>query len=109
VVDKSKLSKKLGLNWPLPVEVTPFGWELQLSFLKSLGGNPARRNDNHGEPYLTDQGNFIIDCDFGSINDPEKLSVLLNARAGIVEHGLFINLATDIIVAGEDGIQHLSK
>lgn len=109
VIDRSKWSKQLGTHWPLPIEVAPFGWEVHTGFFKTIGGKPLRRNDNQGNPYLTDQGNFIIDCDFGPIHDAEQLSIELKARAGIIEHGLFINIATDVIIAGKDGIQHLSK
>jgi len=109
VVDESKTSDQLGTLWPLPIEVTPFGWEAQSPFLESLGGNPIMRKNNEGSPYMTDQSNYIIDCDFGPIKNSSELSVVLNARAGVVEHGLFIDLATDIIIAGKDGVQHLKK
>jgi ribose 5-phosphate isomerase A len=109
VVDESKRSPTLGTNWPLPIEVVMFGWESQMAFLESLGGKPERRLFENGEPYVTDQGNYIIDCDFGPIDNPSALSEFLEKRAGLAEHGLFIDLATDLIVAGKDGIQHLTK
>ncbi len=55
------------------------------------------------------QGNLILDCNFGPIADPDCLACRLNGRAGIVEHGLFIGLASDVIVAGENSCQHLSR
>ena len=62
---------------------------------------------NGDQPYATDQGNIILDSDFGPIADPATLSQTLNARAGIAEHGLFIGMARDVIVAGADGVRHL--
>jgi ribose 5-phosphate isomerase A len=58
---------------------------------------------------VTDQGNFLLDADFGSMTDPQAISERLNGRAGIVEHGLFLGLAHDVIVAGRDGIRHLTR
>ena len=106
VVDESKLSQQLGVNWPVPVEIIPFNWESQATYLESLGGKPALRMAGR-EPFLTDQGNIILDCDFGPIADPAALDVALNARAGIVEHGLFIAMARDVVVAGAGGVRWL--
>lgn len=106
VVDESKLSQQLGVNWPVPVEVIPFNWESQAAYLESLGGKPALRMAG-SEPFRTDQGNIILDCDFGPIADPAALDVALNARAGIVEHGLFIGMARDVVVAGAGGVRWL--
>ena len=109
VVDESKLSRALGTRWSVPVEVTPFGWRTQSAYLESLGAQPTRRLDEDGTPFKTDQGNFILDSDFGPISDPGQLAARLNERAGIVEHGLFLELATDVIVAGGEGVRHLRR
>lgn len=109
VADDSKLSPALGRRWPVPVEVTPFGWRTQVTFLESLGARPALRKREDGSPFRTDQGNLILDCDFGPIDDPRALGQELKAHAGIVEHGLFIGLATDVIVACADGYRHLVR
>ena len=106
VVDESKLSPQLGANWPVPVEVIPFNWESQAAYLRSLGAAPALRLAGD-RPFHSDQGNLILDCDFGPIADPAVLDVALNSRAGIVEHGLFINMARDVVVAGAGGVRHL--
>lgn len=106
VVDESKLSEQLGLNWPVPVEVIPFNWESQAEYLRGLGGAPALRLAGGGA-FQTDQGNIILDCDFGPIADAVGLDARLNARAGIVEHGLFIGMARDVVVAGAGGVRHL--
>jgi len=108
VVDASKLSQQLGANWAVPVEVFPFGWHSQAGFLRDLGAGVVLRKSG-ADPFQTDQGNIILDCDFGSIVNPAGLSQILKSRAGIAEHGLFIGLARDVIVAGADGIRHLRK
>ena len=109
VVDQTKLSPVLGTHWPIPIEVVRFGWPVQVTYLESLGGKPALRRQDSGEPFLTDQGNLIIDCDFGPIADTAALAARLETRAGIVEHGLFLNLISDVVVAGVDGIRHLRR
>ncbi len=108
VVDESKLSAQLGINWPVPVEVIPFNWESQAEYLRKLGGAPALRMAGE-KPFLTDQGNIILDCDFGPIAEPAALDARLNSRAGIVEHGLFIGMARDVVVSGAGGLRHLRQ
>jgi ribose 5-phosphate isomerase A len=108
VVDESKLVPKLGANWAIPVEVIPFGWKSQAVFLESLGAQVTRR-ERDGALFQTDQGNFILDCKFGPVDDAHKLAAEIKARTGIVEHGLFLNLATDVIVANADEIRHLQR
>lgn len=109
VVDETKLSPTLGIQWPLSVEVTPFGRLPQERFLKSLGARVTLRRTADGSAFKTDQGNEILDCDFGAISNPAQLAAHLEGRAGIVEHGLFLGLATDVIVGAEDGIRHLRR
>lgn len=109
VVDESKLSRALGTRWPVPVEVAPFGWGSQIAYLESLGATVALREEADATPFITDQGNMILDCNFGPISAPSRLAAKLNERAGIVEHGLFVGLATDVIVASADGISHLKR
>lgn len=106
VVDETKPSPRLGTHWPVPIEVIPFGWSSQARFLESLGAKYTIRQDHHGAQFVTDSGNMILDCHFGPIADARQLAAELNARAGIVEHGLFIGLATDLIVAGAAGMHY---
>ncbi|UCD56665.1 MAG: ribose-5-phosphate isomerase RpiA [Candidatus Hydrogenedentota bacterium] len=106
VVDESKLSPVLGTKSPLPVEVIPFGWQPQANYLESLGSRVTVRTTRNGERFKTDQGNMIQDCTFSRISEPAKLADRLSRRAGIVEHGLFIGLVSDVIVAGKQGIRH---
>ena len=108
VVDESKLSPRIGTRWALPVEVLEFGWRSQARFLESLGAEVVPRQKD-GTLFRTDQGNMILDSRFGPIADPPALSVVLGARAGIVEHGLFIGIAHDLIVAGAGGVRHVRR
>lgn len=109
VADESKVSDQLGTKFKLPVEVLRFGWCSQARYLESLGANVEVRQTNNGSKFTTDSGNLILDCRFGPIADPAELAFKLNQRAGIVEHGLFIEIATDAIIAGPDGIRHLIR
>ena len=109
IVDESKLSPQLGTHWPVPVEVLPYGWQSQARYLSSLGAEPAIRRVPDGSEFRTDQGNMILDSRFGPIADLEGLAQKLASRAGIMEHGLFLNLAQDVIVAGPGGIRHLKR
>ena len=109
VVDETKSSPRLGTHWPVPVEVIPFGWRSQARYLESLGARYAVRENHNGTPFVTDSGNMILDCRFGPIAEARSLASALSSRAGIVEHGLFIGLATDLIVAGAGGVQHRTR
>ncbi len=109
VVDEGKLSPVLGTRCPLPVEVLPFGWRTQVRYLQSLGAEVSRREDSAGQPHRTDQGNFVLDCRFGPISNPSALAREIEQRAGIVGHGLFLDLATDVFVAGPSGVRHLRR
>ena len=109
IVSESKVSSQLGTHWPVPVEVIPFAWKPEASYLQSLGAAVALRKNKDGGPFTTDQDNHILDCNFGPMPHPDQIAVQLNQRAGIVEHGLFLDLATDVIVAGKSGIRHLKR
>jgi ribose 5-phosphate isomerase A len=109
IVDESKLSPALGTHWAVPVEVIPFGWRTQAAYLESLGAQVRLRPGDDGTPFKTDQGNFILDSAFGPIGNPVSLGAQLDARTGIVAHGLFLGLATEVIVAGASGIRYLKR
>lgn len=109
VVDETKPSPRLGKHWPVPVEVLPFAWRSQARFLESLGARYTIRQTHDGAQFVTDSGNMILDCHFGPIADAAQLATALSARAGIVEHGLFIGLATDLIVATANGVQYRAR
>lgn len=105
IADSSKRVARLGDKAPLPVEVVTFEHEIQAEFLGSLGCRPVLRQTGAGEPFVTDNGNYIYDCRFEQgIDDPAGLDRELARRAGIVESGLFLHLAEMAIVADENGV-----
>lgn len=108
IVDEAKLSPVLGTKWHVPVEVIPFGWRTQAAYLTSLGAKVVLRTDKEGSPFVTDQGNYILDSHFGQIADPAALAKTLNQRVGIVEHGLFVKLAQEVIVGTDQGVRILT-
>jgi ribose 5-phosphate isomerase A len=104
IADASKSVTKLGTHSMLPVEVVPFAHEVQEAFLRSLGAMPALRRTADGTAFVTDNGNYIYDCRFpNGIDQPEALETSLRLRAGVVETGLFLGLATVALVADENG------
>lgn len=106
VVDDVKCSEQLGTRFALPVEVLPFGWRPESEYLDDLGADVTLRRGPYDEPLVTEEGNWILDAAFGPIADPERLAALLDRRAGVVAHGLFLGLATDLLVAGAHGVEH---
>jgi ribose 5-phosphate isomerase A len=101
VADESKWVTTLG-KFPLPVEVVHFGWERTFDKLQLLGCETKRRM-NGSEPYLTDNGNYILDCAFGEIKDPPLLHDLVNAITGVVDNGLFIRIASKLVLGFNNG------
>ena len=108
IVDESKLAPRLGTRWALPVEVVPFACAAEARFMESIGARVTLRSRD-GRPVPTDQGNLLLDAAFGPMADPAAIARQLDGRAGIVEHGLFLGLAHDVIVAGSEGIRHLKR
>jgi ribose 5-phosphate isomerase A len=105
VVDESKQVARLGTLAPLPVEVLPFGWSIHLPLLEQLGAMPRRRTLPNGQPYITDNGNFVVDCAFESgIDDARALAEAICHQPGIIEHGLFLGIASEVAVATSAGI-----
>lgn len=110
VADAAKRVTRLGERSPLPVAVLPFAWRSHLSFLAELGADGALRLDPEGRPLLSDDGLYHLDCRFTKgIEDPELLEAQLKLRSGVVDSGLFLGLATDALIAGEDGLTHLRR
>jgi ribose 5-phosphate isomerase A len=108
VVDETKVVKKLGVDFPVPVEVTKFGWNATKKSLEELGCTTELRTIMD-EVYITDNSNYILDCDFGKINEPEVLEKEINSIPGVIENGLFIDLADEIIVGSKQGIITLEE
>lgn len=101
IADAGKAVDALGTKSPLPVEVAQFCHESHVPFLRQLGGEPTLRMNVDGTPFVTDNHNFIYDTRFPRIDEPAALDAALKRRAGIVEHGLFIDLA-DVVLIGTD-------
>ncbi len=108
IVDESKLSPRLGTRWAVPIEVIPFALAVEMHFLQGLGAKPILRGERDQDPFITDEGNLILDAHFGPIEDVQRLADQLNQRAGIVEHGLFLGMAAEVIVAEKGGIRQLT-
>jgi ribose 5-phosphate isomerase A len=108
VVDARKVVKQLG-TFPLPIEIVPFGWKTTAKRLEGLGAQPKLRLSPDGKTFLTDGGNYILDCAFGLIESPEILQTKLDAVVGVVEHGLFIGIASKALVGGSGGVSVLEK
>lgn len=107
IVDESKLSRRLGEKWKVPVEVLPFGAGTTEAALARLGRPEVRLKD--GRTFETDSGNLIFDLAVEPLDDPGELDRLLHAVPGVVETGLFVGRADVVIVAGEGGVRQLTR
>jgi ribose 5-phosphate isomerase A len=99
IVDSRKQVERLGA-FQIPVEVLQFGLRPVIKRIEDRGGKWKLREADVGQPLVTDEGNYIIDCDFGLLADPCELNRWLNDQAGIVEHGLFIGIASKVLIGG---------
>jgi len=109
IVDDTKLVGRLGERAPVPVEVIPFEFASHLPWLERMGAEPVVRRNEDGSRYLTDNGNFVIDCHFArGIPDPRALDEALARRAGVVESGLFLEMADEAVVAGKTGVYRMT-
>ncbi len=103
IVDESKVKNKLSM--PVPVEVLPFAWKVVESELKKLKGIPKlRKAESKAGPVITDNGNFVLDVDFGEIRNPKKLEEEINAIAGVIENGIFAGMASEVHVGTKKGV-----
>ncbi len=107
IVDDSKLVDVLGIRSPLPIEVAPFGHKLTKNALEGLGCQARLKGGE--KPFRTDNGNLIYECKFERIEDPEFLEVEIHLVPGVVESGLFIDLATKVVIGQESGTQLREK
>ena len=108
VVDQEKLVEQLGEHTPLPVEVTQFGWQATAVALAKLGCIPERRYAVGEQPYVTDGGNYILDCRFGPLTDPAAIEESIAMTVGVVESGLFVGRSSMVVVASMAGIEVLT-
>ncbi|XGA33055.1 ribose-5-phosphate isomerase RpiA [Virgibacillus sp. CBA3643] len=107
IVDSSKKVAHLGA-FPLPVEVVPFGWEVTANNISTLGCEPKLRQKD-GEVFVSDNGNYILDCPFDTISDPVKLHKDVKSHVGVVETGLFIGMADKVVVGEGDKVEVIEK
>ena len=108
IVDDSKLVDRLGGHTPLPVEIVPYGWRSTLKRLEQAGYRPTLRR-SIGHPLVTDGGNFIADCAIDVIDDAPGLEKELSGLVGVIEPGLFIGIASCVIVAGASGVEMIER
>ena len=108
LADSSKQVAVLG-KFPLPVEVIPFAQSLIAARIAALGSTVKMRQDAKGNPFVSDEGHHILDCSFGQIPDAPALARTLSDMPGIVEHGLFIDLATVVLVAKGENVTELRR
>jgi len=110
IADETKLTDKLGKDQLLPVEVIPFALPLASSRIKEIGGKPILRKRKDGSgPFITDNGNFILDVDFGLIDDPYGLESKLKSIPGVIETGLFIGMAQIAYIGTETTIKTMQR
>ena len=109
VIDDSKIVKALGIDFPLPVEVLKFGWTATKKALETFDCNVELRKVMGDEPFITDNSNYILDCEFERIEDPAQIEMDINSIPGVVENGLFIGLVDEVIVGGKQGISTLDR
>jgi ribose 5-phosphate isomerase A len=107
IVHESKLVRRLAVREPVPVEVVPFGRALTGRSLTSLGAKPSLRRSSDGQAFLSDGGNYILDCMFQSNASATELAEQLDHVVGVVEHGIFIGLTSEVHVAGINGVRVL--
>lgn len=117
IVDATKVVQTIGATGPIPVEVIPFGWRHTAARLEGLGARPVLRtapadaSEPAGSPvagaapYVTDGGNYVLDCAFGAIHDPAGVASAIKNVTGVVDHGLFVMMTERVHVAGPNGVQ----
>lgn len=111
IADGSKLVEKLGIKTSVPIEVLPVARKTVAKRISLLGGKPKLRDGGNRKdgPLITDNGNFVIDADFGAIDDPQALEFVLKRIPGVVEAGLFINLAHTAYLGTDKGVRRLDR
>jgi ribose 5-phosphate isomerase A len=104
VADDDKLVNRIGENArPIPVEVAPFGWQSTARRLRAIGAEWTQRMTSTGEPFITDGGHIILDCRFQSLDSARALQARLDSMVGVMEHGLFLGMTSEVIVGRANG------
>src|SRR3954470_11954154 len=109
IVDQSKLVNRLGETFKVPVEVAQFGWQATARSLEKLSGHPDLRQAKTGGPFITDGGNYILDCAFGPMSSPADTAKDLDSVVGVLEHGLFIGMAKQVAIGAPEGVRLLGQ
>ena len=110
IADEGKAVERLGTLSPLPVEVVDWGWTVHLKVLERFGARVSLRMLPDGPPYKSDNGNLILECRFpDGIEEPGAVHSALKSRAGVVETGLFLGMATEAFLAGPGGVRHMAR
>lgn len=108
IADSSKQVPVLG-KFPLPVEIVPFAQPVVAKRIAALGAQVKLRQGTDGRPFVTDEGHYILDCNFGKIPDPRRLGRELSDMPGVVEHGLFIGMASVVLMANGSEVRELHR
>jgi len=109
VVDEGKMVTQLGERYSVPVEVVPFGHTPAMRALEGLGARVTLRRGTDGQPWLSDNGNYILDCHFGPIPDSMALQKALLAIPAVVDSGLFLNMTDTVIIGHAEGVRLLHR
>jgi ribose 5-phosphate isomerase A len=109
IADERKVVKNLGIGFPLPIEVLPFSVTPVTQKISELGANVIIRIAHTNEPMVTDNGNYIVDADFGPIDNPEKLEIKLKSIPGVIETGIFLDFVDVAYIGTKDGLRKLPK
>jgi ribose 5-phosphate isomerase A len=109
VADETKLVRELGSLVSVPVEVVQFGWQATEKSLEKIGGRPSLRVGPDKTPFITDGGNYVMDCAFGPISEPNKIARELDHLVGVVEHGLFLGFALEAVIGSREGVKILKR
>jgi ribose 5-phosphate isomerase A len=109
VLDESKVVDRLGAQGELPVEVVPFAWQSTALRLEKLGWKPVLRVTAERTPYITDGGHYILDCSFDLDKRLQSRAVELHNTVGVVEHGMFLGMATEVHIGSANGVRVLQR
>jgi ribose 5-phosphate isomerase A len=107
IVDEHKIVERLGSRAKVPVEVAQFGWQATARKLTELNANPGLRMTADKKPFVTDGGNYILDCAVGPIQSAADLERELNGLVGVVEHGLFLNMTSEVLIGSDEGVKSM--
>ena len=109
-VDRSKIVDQLGSHFTVPVEVVPFGWETTQRRLRDAGFPSELRTNDDGKPYITDGQHYILHCKLiESGLKPEQAAEAFKRTTGVVEHGLFLGIASKVVIGSADGLDFLER